>query len=298
MTDSYVANIPQSEQKIPIDIIVPAHGKMDLTLRCVSAIYDRTTYPFHLIVLDDTPLGKNNPDALLGEYLKRLDAKHGNITYVHRKTPYREGNEFFNEGLKYCRHKFVAVIMNSITVDPEWELVAVNFMNNNPKVGVIGFKCLFPTGVIESAGIVMQGFTPIDIGRDSAGHSLSGLHECIAVQWAFALLRKEAVVGNLQEGVFHGFVGWDDIDNSFVIRSKGWHIFYCGLGSGTHEPRATRGKDTLDVLMKNRENAEKFYKRWGYWDLYQKANEAQNMHDKSKIVEEIRGLAHISAMKQ
>lgn len=289
-TSNFAGVVSKDSPLNPFDIIVPIHGRLDLTMKCVRAIYDNTTAPFHLIVLDDT-VDDGDPDALSQEYFKRFGKKHDNVTYVHSPKPYKEGNEFFNEGLKHCKYDFVAVVMNSITVQPDWEIIALQYMKGNPQVGIMGFKCLLPSGVIESAGITMMGFTPIDIGRDAPGYTLNSLHECIAVQWAFAMLRKAAVVGNLEEGIFHGFVGWDDIDNSFAVRSKGWKIMYCGQGVGIHEQRSTRGKDTVDALQRNRENAEKFYKRWGYWDLYQKANEKGNIHLKSRLAEEVSGLA-------
>ena len=288
MSQGYVKSI-QNKGEIPIDIMVPAHGRLDLTLRCIRTIYDNTASPFHLIILDDTPMGSDDPDALLGEYIRRL--KKNNITHLRHNKPYKEGNEFFNEGLKHCKHEFVAVVMNSVTVEPDWEQVATGFMRDTPDVGIIGFKTLLPSGTIESAGITMMGFTPMDIGRDFPGYKLSSMHECIAVQWAFALLRKKAIVGNLEENLYHGFVGWDDIDNSFTVRSKGWKIYYCGLGVGIHETRSTRGKDTIDAVEKNRKNAEVFYKRWGYWDLYQQANKTDSIDLKSKIAQEVQGLA-------
>ena len=288
---SFVSSVENSGENIPIDIIVPVHGRLDLTIKCIRAIYENTKSPFHLIVMDDTEISDDDPESLVVEYFNRLKKNYDNITYVHSDVPYKEGNEFFNKGFDLCKHEYVAVCMNSVTVEPEWDAVAVDFMKGNPQVGIIGFKCLLRTGTIESAGITMMGFTPLDIGRDSPGYQLSSMHECIAVQWAFALLRLNAVKGNLEEGVFYGFVGWDDIDNSFCIRKRGWQAWYCGLGAGVHETRATRGNNTPDALMKNRYNAEMFYKRWGYWDLYQKANQDDNIHAKSKLSEEVRGLA-------
>ncbi len=275
---------------IPIDIIVPAHGRLDLTIKCVRAIYTNTKSPFHLILLDDTP-DDDEPDACSIDYFRRFKKQHDNITYIHKDQPYKEGNEFFNEGFKYCKYAFVAVVMNSVSVEPDWEIVATQFMQDTPNAGIVGFKCIFPSGVIESAGIEMMGFTPVDIGRDLPGYTMNTLHECTAVQWAFALLRKEAVL-NLEEGIYHGFVGWDDIDNSFAVRKRGWKIYYCGLGVGIHESRSTRGKETIDALRLNRENAEVFYKRWGYWDLYQKANQLGDIHLRSKVSEEMQGLAY------
>jgi len=283
--------ITKQTDKKPIDIIVPIHGRFDLTVKCVRALYDNTSSPFKLIVLDDTPEDKDNPDAMSPEYFRRLSKHKDNLLYIHHDKPYKEGNEFFNEGLKHCHHDFVAVVMNSVTVQPDWELVAIQLMNSNPKIGIIGLKTLLPSGVIESAGITMMGFTPLDIGRDSPGYALNNVHGCIAVQWAFALLRKQAVKGNMEEGIYNGFAGWDDVDNSFNVRSKGWEIFYCGSGVGIHEPRSTRGKDTIDSVEKNRQNAETFFKRWGYWEKYQAASKADNIHMKSKIAEEVQGLA-------
>lgn len=251
-----------------IDVIMPAHGRLDLTMRSVDCLYRNTRVPFHLVVVDDstdlTPL-----------YFEGLKKERPNITYIHSDVPYKSGNQFFNKALEHCTNDYVATVMNSIFVEPEWEIVALNLMEKDPKVGVIGFKCLFSfpnthVGLIESAGIDMRGCTPIDIGRDYPGHALSFIKECKAVQWAFALLRREAVVGNLAEDVFYGFRGYDDIDNCFVLKSKGWKVYYCGLGVGYHEPRATRGDNSEVAYKENKANAIAFCKRWGFWEEYKK----------------------------
>ena len=255
----------QQEGTPVLDVLVPTHDHLRLTLACMEALYGNTRTPFHLIVVDDST-------DLTPVYFEQLKKEHDNITFIHSDIPYKCGNQIFNIGLENCKTPYMATVMNSMRVEPEWELVGLNLMETQPKVGVIGFKCLFPSGLIESAGIAMVKFLPTDIGRDFAGHRLSGVYECAATQWAFALVRKEAAVGNLTETAFHGFKGWDDIDNCFVLRKRGWRILYCGLGVGYHEPRATRGSNTLEAYHQNRENGEAFYKRWGYWEEYKKDN--------------------------
>jgi GT2 family glycosyltransferase len=250
-----------------IDVIMPTHGRIDLTTRAIHALYENTSAKFHLIIVDDS-------DDLTPIYIEALQKEKGNITFIHSDEPFKCGNQIFNIGLEHCKYDFVATVMNSVFVEPEWEMVAIKLMKENPKIGAIGFKCLFPSGVIESAGIGMMGFTPVDLGREYPGHRLSSVYECPAVQWAFALLRKEAIKGNLEEDVFNGFKGWDDIDNCFVLRKNGWKVFYCGLGCGYHEPRSTRGSDTIESHQANRQNAEAFYKRWGYWDKYTGSSQA------------------------
>ena len=263
----------------PIDILLPVHGKPELTVKCVKSIYQFTHVPFHLIVLDDTEASIKHgsfhqvPAAeVTAPYFNQLLKEYNNITYINRETPYKCGNEFFNEGFRHCKHEYVATVMNSMTVEPSWETVALQVMDNDPQVGVIGFKCLFPNGLIESAGIVFNNFTPTDYGRDEPGYRHPEIAELQAVQWAFALLRKKAVAGSLQENMMYGFVGWDDIDNCFAVKAKGWKIIYCGAGVGIHQPRATRGTDRIEGHLRNKHNAHTFYQRWGLWQKYQEAN--------------------------
>ena len=82
-------------------------------------------------------------------------------------------------------------------------------------------------------------------------------------------------MGNLDEDLWQGFVGFDDIDNTVYLRYKGWEAWYCGLGVGYHRTHATRrckGFEEDDKVLKNAINGEIFYKRWGYWDAFRQKN--------------------------
>ena len=261
-TDVYPATLTGTPL---LDILVPTYGKLQLTIDCINSIYGYTASPFHLIILnadcaDD--FGLTHQWAL--EFIK----SHQNITYCHRKKNWKEGNQFFNLGLTLCKTEYVITCMNSITVRPYWEKPALEVMRNNPLIGTIGFKCLFPNGLIESAGIIFNGIIPSDYGRDDPGYDHNEIVEMPACQWAFAMHRKQALVGNLPEDVFNGHVGWDDIDNCMCVKAKGWKIFYCGQGVGIHKPRATRGDNSTEAFLKNQQNSHRFWKRWGMWDKY------------------------------
>src|SRR3990167_6376184 len=201
-------------------------------------------------------------------YIKELQKRRNNITYCKSLIPFRTGNTFFNAALKYSRTPYYATIMNSMIVEPNWEVVALQLMEQNKDLGTVGFKCLFGShstkmGLIESAGIEFVGHIPTDMGRDQPGYRCNETRQAEAVQWAFALHRKTALAGNLDESIFNGHVGWDDIDNCLVVKSKGWKILYCGQGVGLHQPRATRGSNTLDAFLRNQENSHTVFKRWG-----------------------------------
>ena len=250
-----------------IDIIVPTHNHIELTIPCLDYLYRYTKEPFNLIIVDDST--DNTP-----EYIESLE--YDNITFLHSDEPYKCGNQIFNTGIKVCKEKYVALVMNSVSVEPNWEAQALLLMDSAPDVGIIGFKTLHPDGTIESAGLRLVDAETIDrkdyeistksfsdIGKHEPGHRHSLIYECDAVAWAFCLLRREAVPV-LEENIYHGFLGWDDVDNCYVIKKNGWKILYCGTGVGYHKARATRDDPSEEADKKNRENAYRFFERWGF----------------------------------
>jgi len=249
----------------PIDIVVPTHNRLELTIRCIDSLYSHTANPFTLIVVDDST------DKITPLYFKELKKK--NIKYIRSFTPYTEGNQYLNIAFSHATNPYIACVGNSICVEPDWDVGALNIFKARADVGLVGFKNLMgigpSTGTIESAGIGMVNYLPVDIGKGSPGHRMTTLYEVPAVAWSFCMVRKEAV-SNLPEGIYNGFRGWDDIDNCFVLRKAGWKIMYNGYGAGYHSPRATRGSNTEETHERNRENARRFYKRWGYWDAFTK----------------------------
>jgi len=248
------------------DVVIPTHNHLKLTMGCIDALYQNTALAFHLIIVDDST-------DLTVQYIEQLLKEKDNITFIHSDEPYKCGNQIFNIGVKNCKTPYIATVMNSVEVEPEWEKMALKLLTVDPKIGTIGLKCLFASsGLIECAGIYIHDYLPCDIGRDEASHRLSIVYQCEATQWAFAMHRVAAIKGNLSENVYHGFVGVDDIDNCFSIRHKGWKVMFCGVGVGYHHPRATRGRNDAEAYNLNRENLEHFYKRWGYWADFHKSN--------------------------
>ena len=92
--DHYDVDVYPSTHKNPtLDIMVPVHGNLHLTIACINSIYQFTHVPFHLIVCNDAPISDN---GLTEQYIRNLQKERTNITYCHSNIPYKCGNTFFN----------------------------------------------------------------------------------------------------------------------------------------------------------------------------------------------------------
>jgi glycosyltransferase involved in cell wall biosynthesis len=245
-------DVPQS---LPaLDIIIISHNNIMLIAKCLDSVIQQTTTQFHIIVVDDST-------DFTPKYIESLGNK--DITLVHSDKPFLDGNSCINEGLKYTKYDYCAMLTNSMTVEFCWEVHAIKLLERMPKIGVVGMKTLRPgNGCIESAGMFIKQGVPIDFGFGLPGHCLTNVYEAPMVPWCFVIMRKKAVVGNLVEGLYHPFKGYDDLDNCMVLRDKGWEVYYCGYGAGYHMACATRGSQTLEDLKKVDENKVMFNKRW------------------------------------
>jgi len=236
-----------------IDIILITHNNLGSTITCIDSIYENTKdIPFRLTVIDDST-------DLTPTWLWQFHSQHDNLNAIFPKEKITHGNQAWNIGLKNTTNEFVVLMTNSVTVEPYWLDFALDYMKGTPKVGAIGFKIIFPTGIIECAGITFTlALIPVGLGGGEAPQGRTYLKDVDAVGFCTVLCRREAVTGSLDETTYLGFKEIEDLDTCFGIKKAGWRIVYCGYGSVIHRSRLTRGTDNASAY----ENYKRFYKKW------------------------------------
>ena len=252
--------MPETELK-PLEIILATHNNYEMTAWCLKWLYACTTEtPFRLIVVDDS-------DDLTGAMLEDYNKRYGNLKVVRPEEKITNGNQIINAGLKATEGDIVCFMTNNTIVEPQWVCAAIDFMQGNENVGVMGFKLLKPGGAIEHAGIAffpgMEHHVNYGVGEGANRHTY--FRNIGIVGWALVLLRRRAIPeGGLDEKTYHGFRGYDDIDNCLTIQQNGWQIIYCGMGSAIHYALDTRGKVLGENELKEiEENRVIFTKKWG-----------------------------------
>lgn len=236
-----------------IDIILITHNNLGSTINCINAIYENTKdVPFRLTVIDDST-------DLTPSWLWQFHHDHENFNAIFPKEKITSANQAWNIGLKNTTNEFVVLMTNSAMVEPDWLDFALGYIRNTPKVGAVGFKIIYTTGIIECAGITFTTtLIPIGLGNGEAPQRHTYLKEVDAVGFCAVLCRRGAITGLLDEATYLGFKEIEDLDTCFEIKKAGFKVMYCGFGSVIHKSRASRGKDNISAY----ENYTRLYKKW------------------------------------
>ncbi len=241
-----------------LDIILLTHNKIENTARCIEALYQNTQEPFCLTVIDDS-----NDETVA--YFDRMSFEKKNINFIRPKEVIKSGNQAINIGLKATTSDPVVFLTNSTFVEPDWLPVALQIMEQDSKVGLVGFKLLFPetNTIIEAGEIVLPDGNRPNIGMHEPSHRYTHYREVNAIGWAVVLIRRVAIPpGGLDEITYIGFRGADDTDNCLEIKRRGWKIMYNGYGAAYHKLSTCLGGGTEQGQRESAENYRRFIEKW------------------------------------
>jgi len=239
-----------------VDIIVITHNHLDLFSKCVDSIYRETTLPFHLVVVDDQSIDGTR------EYVEKLRSEKGNITYIKPREKAKGGAQVMNIGLRYCRNDLIVSMNNDIIVTTGWLEEAVNCINNDEEVGIVGMKFLYPDDKIQHAGgaFIKTGI-PLHLGVGEPRDTHNEIKEVSWVSGPCVLIRRRCLEPGWDE-VYDNFGGHEDVDLCLRARRQGWKVVYCGKSEVYHLEGATvmSMPDFTKMYLRAR---EMFLSRWG-----------------------------------
>lgn len=236
-----------------LDIIIPTHNHIEYTIQCIEAIKRYTAIPYRITCIDDST------DNLTPQYLESLkDSLNCKYVYFERT----EGNANLNKGLAETESNPCVFMAQNTIVEPYWYNYPLSIFDEKT-IGLIGIKLLYPSGIIEHAGIIQVGDAWADIGRGEPGHRYSYTLDVPAVGFALVFINRLAFPDGFPEKLYpYGFAGPDDVDICFTIRKQGWRVIYCGESSAFHIANAVRTKD--EKYYERAEACRKFFiSRWG-----------------------------------
>ncbi|HEY2055034.1 MAG TPA: glycosyltransferase family 2 protein [Solirubrobacterales bacterium] len=219
---------------IRASVIVPVHGFAALTGRCLDALLPTLPADCEAIVVDDA-----SPDAtaaLLAGYGERI-----RVVSLPENAGFAAAS---NAGAAAARGDELVLLNNDTEPRPGWLEAMLTYADRHPAAAVVGAKLIFPTGVVQHAGVVF--------GQDGYPHNLyAGFPEdrpevnrsrpLQAVTGACMLVRREAfeALGGFDRGFLNSL---EDVDLCLRAGARGGEVHYCHEAVVVHLESASRGR--------------------------------------------------------
>jgi len=191
-----------------------------------------------------------------------LRANHSDILLIENTVNVGFGRAN-NQALPYIQGRYVLLLNSDAFVSPDTLEKTVDYMDGNPKCGVLGVKLIgrdselqpscryFPTSwniFLNSTGLYQfssRFFSNVQMVDDMQWDHAS-IRQCDWVTGCFYLARRELID---QVGLFDPryFFYYEDVDHCFLVKNAGWEIHYYPFTTVIHiggESAKSEGKLT------------------------------------------------------
>lgn len=248
--------VPGGDERTPVvSVVIPVHGKWDVTERCLRSFVDHPpTMTFELVVVDDA-----SPD----DTRERL-AEVPEVVAVHL-----DQNQGFigavNAGVAAARGEYVALLNNDTEIRPGW-LESLVRTASAPEVGLVGSKLVYPDGRLQEAGgIVFDDAHAWNFGRgDDPSRPMYDVRRAVDYcSGAAILLRRDLLeeLGGLDTRYAPAY--YEDVDLAFAVRERGLSVVYDPAAVVVHHEGVSHGTDETSGVKAYQEiNREKLREKW------------------------------------
>jgi GT2 family glycosyltransferase len=239
-----------------VSIIIPTHGQVQCTLRCLAAIAAHPpSAPIEVIVVDDA---SGDPAVARLERVEgiRLIRQTRNLGFLHT----------CNATAKLAVGAYLLFLNNDTEPCAGWLDAMLTLALARPGVGAVGAKLIYPDGRLQEAGgIIWNDGTGWNYGRgdDPDKPEYNYVRE-VDYCSAAALLVPRAVFASL--GGFdprYAPAYFEDSDLAFRLRAAGYQVLYEPRAVVVHLEGASHGTDAAHGIKAHQEiNRDSFVTRW------------------------------------
>lgn len=239
-----------------VSLLIPMRDRAKLTAQCLKSIEEKSTHrPYEIVIVDN---GSVEPETL--EFLRSLSSPCRVLRY---DAPFNY-SAINNFAARHVQGEYLIFLNNDTEViSPDWVEAMVEHAQR-PEVGAVGARLIYPSGLIQHAGVFIMGTRGA-----VAGHAFKGLpaddpgylgfteivRNVSAVTGACMAIRREVFeqAGGFDEGFE---VAFGDVDLCLRIREQGYVILYTPHATLYHHESASRG-----TLHPPQDDA-RFRRRW------------------------------------
>jgi GT2 family glycosyltransferase/glycosyltransferase involved in cell wall biosynthesis len=254
-----------------VSIVIPTRDQFPLLERCISRLFELTEYPDYEVLIVDN--GSTDSDAC--NYLEGIrklgDTRLRVLMYDH---PFNY-SAMNNLAAREATGSLLLLLNNDTAVlHPDWlaEMVA---LIQQPNVGMVGARLLYPDGTLQHAGVILGLAGPAEhpyIGwpneQTAPLHRTHALQRYSAVTAACALLPRDLYLelGGMDELAFK--VSYNDVDLCLKIGEHSLRILWTPYATLLHEGSASQKTESISTSPKPEKEVrfaaeqEALYRRW------------------------------------
>jgi GT2 family glycosyltransferase/glycosyltransferase involved in cell wall biosynthesis len=248
--------LPAGSDAPRASIVVPVHGQLALTRRCLQALARSADQAsFEVIVVDDA-----SPDdtarvlpTIANLHFLRLEPNQGFIAAC-------------NAGAAQARGEFVVLLNNDTLPQPGWLDALLSTFEAHPDTGLAGSMLLYPDGRLQEAGGIVHddgGAGNYGRGEDADDPRFGFVREADYVSGA-ALALPRALwreLGGLDTHYAPAY--YEDTDLAMRVRAAGRKVRYQPASRVVHLEGASAGTDTTRGMKAWQPvNEGRFAQRW------------------------------------
>ena len=240
-----------------VSIVVPVYNQIRYTLACLHSIFlhtDRRDY--EIIVADDC--SDDQTPAVFEESISR-------VRYLRNRTNLGFVSNC-NNAASAARGRVVVFLNNDVVVLPGWLDELVRTLDENPAIGLVGSKLIYPEGRLQEAGgIVFQDGSGWNYGRfedaDAPEYNyMRDVDYCSGASLALSRSLWEQVGGF---DVRFSPAYYEDTDLAFKVRAARRRVVYQPRSQLIHFEGVSHGKSTDRGIKKHQaENQAVFQAKW------------------------------------
>lgn len=264
VTDGPIARPAIAKVTSRVSLIIPTRDNATMLSACIDSIHTRTRYQNYEIVIVDN----GSADSRTIELLDKLKANPA-IRVLRQPMPFNF-SALNNAAVRVSTGDVVGFVNDDIEVLSEDWIEQMLILAEQPQVGCVGAKLIYPDRRIQHGGIVLGLYGLAGHAHRFADHSDTGylgrlrsVQNVSAVTAACLFVRRRVFeeVGGLDEGLA---VAFNDVDFCLRVRAAGYLNVWTPFAELIHHESVSRGRD-LSPAKSRRFAAEyaTMQQRWG-----------------------------------
>jgi len=225
-----------NEVRPPVSVIICAYNRHDETMACIESVRRHTDPALlsEIVVVDDASSDRG---------LAELTGNAG-LQVVH----HRQNTGFLdaaNDGAAAATGRYLFFLNNDAVVTPVW-LEPLLERIEQPNVGAVGSKLVYPDGRLQEAGgVIFSDASGWNFGRggDKDDPRYNFPREVDYCSGAALLVRKDLFDehGGFDRVFAPGY--YEEVDFCFYLRSRGFRVYYEPRSTVIHHEGLTFGSD-------------------------------------------------------